>query len=75
MVSKSFWVIIISAAFLRAVLWSQVRVLTLTKNMRLHTNPFSKVYAEYLLKVGNGQEFSIIDHFPPKADAKLSIKV
>jgi len=29
----------------------------------------------YLLRVGNGQEFSIIDHFPPEADAEPSIRV
>jgi len=75
MVSRSFWVAIISVAFSRAVLWSQVRILILTKNMRLQADPFSRVYVEYLLRVGNGQEFSIIDHFPPKANVKPSIGV
>jgi len=52
-----------------------VRILILTENMRLRANPLSKPYAEYLLKVGNGQKSSIIDHFPPKANAKPSIGV
>jgi ATP-dependent DNA helicase PIF1 len=43
--------------------------------MRLHANPLSKPYAEYLLRVDNGQESSIIDHFPPEADAEPSIRV
>ncbi len=66
---------IVSAALSRSVLWCQVRILTLTKNMRLRANPLSKSYAEYLLRVGNGQESSIIDHFPPEANAKPSIGV
>jgi hypothetical protein len=45
------------------------------KNMRLRANPLSKFYAEYLLRVGNGQESSIIDHFPLEADAEPSIGV
>jgi len=43
--------------------------------MRLHANPLSKPYAEYFLRVGNRQESSIIDHFPPEANAKPSIGV
>jgi len=43
--------------------------------MRLRADPLSRPYAEYLLKVGNGQEFSIIDHFPSKADAEPLIGV
>jgi hypothetical protein len=43
--------------------------------MRLHIDPLSKLYAEYLLKVGNGQESSIIDQFPPKAEAEPSVGV
>jgi len=69
-VSRGFRASIVSAAFSRSVLWRQVRVLTLTENMRLRANPLSKPYAEYLLRVDNGQESSIIDHFPPKADVK-----
>jgi len=45
------------------------------ENMRLHADPLSKTYAEYLLKVGNGQKFSIIDHFPLEVDAEPLIKV
>jgi hypothetical protein len=33
------------------------------------------MYVEYLLRVGNGQEFSIIDHFPPEVDAELSVRI
>jgi hypothetical protein len=43
--------------------------------MRLRANPLSRPYAEYLLRIGNGQEFSIIDHFPPKANVEPSIGV
>jgi hypothetical protein len=43
-------------------------VLTLTENMRLRANPLSRPYVEYLLRVSNGQESSIIDHFPLEAD-------
>jgi hypothetical protein len=49
--------------------------LTLTKNMRLHANPLSKPYVEYLLRVNNGQESSIIDHFPLEVDAKPLVEV
>jgi hypothetical protein len=63
------------AALSRSVLWRQVRILILTKNVRLRANPLSKPYVEYLLIVDNGQEFSIIDHFPPEADAKPLIGV
>jgi hypothetical protein len=41
----------------------------------LHANPLSKPYVEYLLRVDNGQESSIIDHFPQEANAKPSIGV
>ncbi len=74
-VSKGSRAAIVSAALSRSVLWHQVRVLTLTENMRLRADPFSKPYAEYLLRVGNGQEASIIDHFPPEANAEPSVGV
>jgi len=75
MVTRGSLTTIVSAALSRLVLWRQVRILTLTENMRLHTNPLSKPYAEYLLRVGNDQESSIIDHFPPEANAEPSIGV
>jgi hypothetical protein len=43
--------------------------------MRLHADPLSRPYVKYLLRVGNGQEFSIIDHFPLEADAEPLVKV
>jgi hypothetical protein len=52
-----------------------MRVLILTKNMRLCTYPFSRPYAEYLLRVGTGQESSIIDHFPLEANAEPLVEV
>jgi len=73
--SRGFQVTIVSVALSRSVLWRQVRILTLTENMRCHANPLSKPYAKYVLRVDNGQESSIIDHFPPKADAEPSIGV
>jgi len=74
-VSRGSRAAIVSATFSRLVLWRQVRILTLTENMRLHANPLSKPYAEYLPRVDNGQESSIIDHSRPEADAKPSIGV
>jgi hypothetical protein len=74
-VSKGFRATIVSATLSRLVLWCKVRVLILTENMRLCADPLSKPYAEYLLRVGNGQESSIIDHFPPETDTKPSIGV
>jgi ATP-dependent DNA helicase PIF1 len=75
MVSKGFRAAIVSAALSRSVLWCQVRVLTLMENMRLCADPFSRPYVEYLLRVGNGQEASIIDHFPPEANVEPSVGV
>jgi hypothetical protein len=43
--------------------------------MRLRTNPLFRPYAEYFLRVDNGQESSIIDHFPPKVDAEPLVGV
>ncbi len=75
MVSKGSRAAIISVALSRSVLWRQVHVLTLTENMRLCVDPFSRPYVEYLLRVGNGQEASIIDHFPPETNAEPSVGV
>jgi ATP-dependent DNA helicase PIF1 len=43
--------------------------------MRLRVDPLSRPYAEYLLRVGNGQESSIIDHFPPEVDAEPLVRI
>jgi hypothetical protein len=43
--------------------------------MMLRVDPLSRPYAEYLLKVDNGQESYIIDHFPLEAHAKPSVGV
>jgi hypothetical protein len=43
--------------------------------MRLCTDPLSSPYVEYLLKVYDGQESSIIDHFPPEVDMEPSVGV
>jgi ATP-dependent DNA helicase PIF1 len=45
------------------------------ENMRLRADPFSRPYVKYLLKVDNGQESSIIDHFPLEVDAKPLVTV
>ncbi len=74
-VSKGSRATIGSTALSCLVLWRQVRVLTLTENMRLRADPLSRSYVEYLLRVGNGQKSSIIDHFPPEVDAEPSIGV
>ncbi len=52
-----------------------MHVLILTENMRLHADPLSKPYAEYLLRVGNGQESSIVDHFPLEANVEPLVGV
>ncbi len=75
MVSRGSWATIVFVALLCLVLWRQVRILTPIENMKLRANPLSRPYAEYLLRVGNGQESSIIDHFPPEVDEEPSIKV
>jgi hypothetical protein len=74
-VSRGFRAIIVSAALSRSVLWCEVRVLTLMENMKLRADSLAKQYVEYLLRVGNGQKFSIIDHFPSEANAEPSIGV
>jgi hypothetical protein len=75
MVSKGSRAAIVYAALSCLVLWHQVRVLTLTKNMRLRTNPLSRPYVEYLMRVGNGEEISIIDHFPLEVNVEPLVKV
>jgi hypothetical protein len=70
MVSKVYWATINSTTFSCSVLWREVHVLTLVENMKLRANPLSRLYAEYLLKIDNGQEFSIIDHFPLEVEAE-----
>jgi hypothetical protein len=69
-VSRGSRATIVSAALSRLDLWRQVCVLILMENMRLHTDPLSRPYTKYLLRVDNGQEFSIIDHFPSEANAE-----
>jgi hypothetical protein len=43
--------------------------------MRLRADPLSRPYVEYLLRVNNGQESSIIDHFPPKANIEPLVEI
>jgi len=74
-VSRGSRAAIIPITFSCSILWHEVHVLTLMENMRLHADPLSRPYVEYLLKVSNGQNFSIIDHFPPEADAEPSIEI
>jgi hypothetical protein len=38
-------------------------------------DPLSRPYVEYLLRVGNGQQSSIIDHFPLETNVKPLIEV
>jgi hypothetical protein len=45
------------------------------ENMRLCTDPFSRLYVEYFLRVSNGQESSITDHFPLEVDMEPSVGV
>ncbi len=75
MVSRGSRAVIVSIDLSRSILWHQMRVLTLTKNMRLRADPFSRPYVEDLLRVNNGQESSIIDHFPSEANMKSSVRV
>jgi hypothetical protein len=73
--SKGSQATIIYLAFSRSVLWREVCVLTFTENMKLHVDPLSRSYAEYLLRIGNGQKSSIIDHFPLEADMEPLVGV
>jgi len=43
--------------------------------MRFCVDPLSRPYTKYLLKVGNGQESSIIDHFPLESNTEPSIRI
>jgi hypothetical protein len=43
--------------------------------MKLRTDPFSRLYVKYLLRVSNGQKSSIIDHFPPEVDVEPLVRV
>jgi hypothetical protein len=43
------------------------------KNRRLRADPLSKLYAEYILKVNNGQKSSIINHFPLEVRVKIAL--
>jgi hypothetical protein len=45
------------------------------ENMKLRANPLSRPYVEYLMRVSNGEESSIIDHFPLKVDAEPLVEV
>jgi hypothetical protein len=73
--SRGFRAAIIFVAFSHSILWRQMRVLTLTKNVKLRTNPIFRPYVEYFLRVGNGHESSIIDHFPLEANTELSVEI
>jgi hypothetical protein len=74
-VSRGFWATIISVALSRSMLWHQMHILILTKNMKLHVDPLSKLYVEYFLRVNNGQESSNIDHFPLEANMEPLVGV
>jgi hypothetical protein len=45
------------------------------KNMKLCIDPLSRPYVKYLLRVGNGEKSSIINHFPLEANAEPSVEV
>jgi len=75
MVFRSSWVAIVFVALSHLILWREMRILTFIKNMKLRADPLSRPYVEHLLRVDNGQEFSIIDHFPPEANTEPSIGV
>ncbi|KAH9576597.1 hypothetical protein CY35_01G170700 [Sphagnum magellanicum] len=56
---------IVGAALKRSVLWRHVQVLALTENMRLRDDPASRPYAEYILRVGDGTEPSVLEKEVP----------
>jgi hypothetical protein len=74
-VSKVSRATIISAALSCLVLWREMRVLTLTENMKLCVDPLVRPYAKYFLRINNGQESFIIDHFPPEVDTEPLVGV
>jgi ATP-dependent DNA helicase PIF1 len=52
---------IVAASLKRSVLWRNVRILKLTENMRLRADPDSRPYADYILRVGDGSEPSVLE--------------
>ncbi len=69
---------IVGAALKRSVLWRHVQVLALTENMRLRDDPTSRPYAEYILRVGDGTEPSVLERevsFLPHGNAAPSASV
>jgi hypothetical protein len=67
---------IIAASLKRSVLWKNVRILKLTENMRLHANPDFRPYADYILRVGDESELSILEeNLPFDGDAAPSAGV
>ncbi len=77
MVSKGFWAAIVCAApFAFKFVVSSVCLDSHGKH-EIAVDPLSRPYAKYLLRVGNGQESSIIDHFPPETNTKplVGIKI
>jgi len=58
---------IVNASLRRSMLWRDIEVCHLTKNMRLDRTPESEAFAEWLLKVGSGSNLTpekTIELFP-----------
>jgi hypothetical protein len=65
MVARGSRPAIVGAALKRSVLWRHVQVLALTENMRLRDDLTSRPYAEYILRVGDGTEPSVLEREVP----------
>ena len=46
---------IVSASLLRSVLWADIRVLKLTRNMRVASDPNAQEFSSWLLDIGHGR--------------------
>jgi hypothetical protein len=67
---------IVAASLKRSVLWRNVRILKLTENMRLRADPDSRPYADYILRIGDGSEPSVLEeNLPLDGDAAPSAGV
>ena len=64
---------IVAASLRRSCIWHSILQLYLCDNMRLRNDPESRPFAEYLLRVGDGNEPAIEDEVYIGGDAPPSV--